>query len=417
MMSHLNARNSGIAIVGPTEWGTHICQFYETREDLLQVLIPYFKAGLDNNEYCLWITCDPITAEDAIAALKESIPDIQRRLDKKDLEIIPYTDWYTPSGRFDREAVTSAWMEKLREALDNGYDGMRVNGNEAWLKSDDWNDFMRYERDLTAMLQHLRMIVLCTYPLSGTTAGAVLDIAHAHECVIARRKGRWEMLEGPERLQVVREEERKSIAREMHDELGQLLTVLKLDISRLKKSLDKPDEATGKKLQSLMDITDSIVRSVRRLASDLRPGLLDVSGLGAAIEWHLQEFEALSGIATHFTGSGSEENLPEHVKIHLFRIVQESLTNVARHSKATDVRVDMQYSEKQLILTITDNGHGFDKGVIAGKRTLGILGMKERTTIIGGEYHLRTKPGQGTGISVKIPLRTQAEKPPPVGLY
>ena len=122
-------RRSGIDIIGDVPWGTHICQFYETKEDLTDILVPYFKAGLENNEFCLWITSQPLKVEDAKEALRRAVPDLDSYLDKGQMEILPYTDWFTIEGVFDSENVLNGWLEKLNYASDNGYDGLRLSGN------------------------------------------------------------------------------------------------------------------------------------------------------------------------------------------------------------------------------------------------------------------------------------------------
>lgn len=204
-------------------------------------------------------------------------------------------------------------------------------------------------------------------------------------------------------LQKIREEERKNIAREIHDELGQQLTVLKMDISWLNKRITNADELTSQKLKNLADMLNGTVKSVRRISSELRPSLLDDLGLVATMEWQLKEFEEHSGIKTTFLANETEKQLPDKIKTGLFRIFQESLTNVARHSDAQRVDVNLQQSDNRIVLSIEDNGKGFDKKKTAGKRTLGILGMKERTEMMGGEYEIKSTPGQGTTVLVEIP--------------
>ena len=141
-------RNSGIDIVGDIPWGTHFCQFYQTKENLIDILIPYFKAGLENNEFCMWVTSQPLTVEDAEEAFKKAVPDADTYLEKGQIEIISYTDWYMKDGFFDSERILDGWMDKLNLALNNGYDGMRITGNTFWLEKDDWDDFSQYEKEI-----------------------------------------------------------------------------------------------------------------------------------------------------------------------------------------------------------------------------------------------------------------------------
>ena len=120
-------RKSGIDIIGDVPWGTHFCQFYQTKEDLMDILVPYFKAGLENNEFCMWVTSQPLDVEEAKEALRKAVPDIDVYLEKGQIEIIPYTHWYVKEGVFDSERVLNGWVEKLNQALANGYDGLRLS--------------------------------------------------------------------------------------------------------------------------------------------------------------------------------------------------------------------------------------------------------------------------------------------------
>ena len=205
-------------------------------------------------------------------------------------------------------------------------------------------------------------------------------------------------------LQNVREEERLHIAREIHDELGQLLTVLKMDVSWLNKKIEPDNNFAKEKLTEILSLIDTTVKTVRRIASELRPSLLDDLGLLAAMEWHLEEFERRSGILTELHLPESELPLPDALKIGLFRIFQESLTNVARHSGAKKVNVSLKQEDKQLILTIKDNGNGFEEKPETAKKTLGLLGMKERTMMMGGIYGIEGVKGEGTTVTVIVPL-------------
>ena len=207
-----------------------------------------------------------------------------------------------------------------------------------------------------------------------------------------------------EHLQNVKEEERTQIAREIHDELGQQLTVMKMDISWLAEKLGNQDNAVVQRMTDLNAMLDTTVSTVRRIAYELRPSILDDMGLAAAIEWQLSEFKKKSGVKTEFKHNQKELPLPENVKIGLFRIVQESLTNVSRYANAGKVMVSLQQNEKLLVLSIIDNGTGFDKETIAVKKTLGILGMKERTVMMGGNYEIDSTPGKGTTVSVTVPF-------------
>jgi len=190
-------RNSGIEVLGELPWGSHFCNFFESKEDLLQILVPYFKAGLINNEFCLWITSDPVTVEAAYEALRTEIQDFDKYESKEQITILSHEDWYLKDKTFVPDIVINGWYQKLNRSLNKGFDGMRVSGNEAWLDREVWKNFIDYERNLNTSLKDQRMIVLCTYPLAKCDAHAVFDVSQVHEIALTRRKGDWEIVEVP----------------------------------------------------------------------------------------------------------------------------------------------------------------------------------------------------------------------------
>ncbi|TAL48642.1 MAG: PAS domain S-box protein [Chitinophagaceae bacterium] len=227
--------------------------------------------------------------------------------------------------------------------------------------------------------------------------------------ITERKKAEKQIIETSEQLrrlsahlQEIREEERITIAREIHDELGQQLTVLKMDISWLNKKIVSQDEKILEKMRGLLGMVDETVKTVRRISSELRPGVLDDLGLEAALEGHSEEFEKRSGIVVKFLSEITNLKLKKNIEIGLFRIFQESLTNVARHAQASKVEVSLIIEKGNLLMQIKDNGKGFDPSSIGIKKTLGILGMRERTTIMGGEYIIHSSPGKGTVTEVKV---------------
>jgi DNA-binding CsgD family transcriptional regulator len=189
-------RDSGLRHVGELPWGAHVCSFYETAEDLLATCVPYFAAGLENNEFCVWAVSGPISIDDALDALHD-LPDFASRLRQGQIELLRGTDWYLPGGQVDVRRVSDGWLAKLELGLSHGYDGLRASGNALWTQSDYWTEFCQYEHDIDHLLAGKRMLVLCTYALGRCGASDILDVAEAHQCSIARRNGRWEYLEIP----------------------------------------------------------------------------------------------------------------------------------------------------------------------------------------------------------------------------
>lgn len=218
------------------------------------------------------------------------------------------------------------------------------------------------------------------------------------------------------RLETAREEEAARIAQELHDELGQALSVLRLELESVRRvALSDKGEPGKQELLSMIDELgqqiDAAVQSVRRLSSELRPGVLDRLGLEAGLEWLLNEFERRAGITTRFTTEGVCEQVDPERSTALFRIMQEALTNVARHANATVVRAQLTQADDNLVLEVKDNGQGFNVDAPQRRPSLGLLGMQERARRLGGQLDLRSEPGAGVRLRAIIPLSPQSQPP------
>lgn len=205
-------------------------------------------------------------------------------------------------------------------------------------------------------------------------------------------------------LQNVREEERTRIAREIHDELGQQLTGLKMEISWLNKKIKPENIEVSNKLKDALFLIDDTVKNVRRIATQLRPSMLDDLGLVSAMEWQSDEFQKRFHIKSDLETNLGNVKINAEKSTAIFRIFQESLTNVLRHSKATAVNTLLTIEDDVLVMSITDNGIGFNETEINKKQSLGILGMKERTIMLGGSYQISSKENEGVMVLVKLPL-------------
>ncbi|HEY0321205.1 MAG TPA: MEDS domain-containing protein [Pyrinomonadaceae bacterium] len=721
-------RETGISVVGDIPWGTHFCYFYETKQDLLDVLVPYFKVGLENNEFCLWIISNSelLTMQEATSALRKALPDLDRYLAERSIEVVAHDEWFLNGGTFDFHRVANRFKEKLDEALARGYVGMRVNGSPAWLYKKDGKELREFEEEVNELFPNERIIASCTYPIGESRADFLLDVTHNHQFAIARRQGNWEVVETPElkqakaeikrlneeleqrvvertqelaatneelkkeiirrkqveeaekesrqlyeslvqsidgivcemdgqtfritfvskkaerilgypveqwtgepnfwlnhlhpddrgwavdakvqavarmedrqleyrmiaadgrvvwfrdiltvnvaqdnsvllrgvkmditerkqaedalrrsedhlrlvidtipanawsalpdgsvdfvnqrllkdlglsfqdllgwswtntihpedvtgfmnkwraalasrepmeiearvrrasgdyrwflirnvplrddagdiirwygtgvditerrraeeqiraaserlralsaRLSAAREEESIRIAREIHDELGAALSSLRWDLEEVdevvSESGDQPQlAALRKKIEAMMRLTDTTVNIVRRIASELRPTALDELGLVEAIEWQCEQFQARTGIICQCDSSLENLDLNQEQSTAVFRIFQEALTNILRHAQATRVDVQMKEEAGEFVLTISDNGRGITEDEKAGSQSLGLLGMRERAHLIGGQINISGSEGQGTVITVRIPISVPA---------
>ena len=209
----LQLRKTGIGVVGDVPWGSHFFMFYETKEDLLDTLVPYFKAGLEGGELCLWAVSEPLTEEEARNALRKAVPEFEHYLADGSIEIMGGRRFYFSGNDPDLQRVIRTWAAKTDYAVTRGYAGLRVSANTAWLEGKDWKAFSDYEHEVNNSISRWRMTALCTYPLAGSTAAEILDVTRTHQFAIARRNRGWEVVETSELKQA------KSEIKRLNDEL------------------------------------------------------------------------------------------------------------------------------------------------------------------------------------------------------
>ena len=202
MLKSEGLRKFGLSIVGEIPWGTHLCEFYQTKEDLIDILVPYFKAGLENNEFCMWVTAEPLNEEEAKKALENSMPDLSKYLERGQIEIISYKDWYVKDGGFNSDRVLQGWVSKLENALGKGFAGLRLTGNTFWLEKSDWKAFTDYEEAVNNVIGKYKMIAVCTYSLDKCNAHEIIDVIKNHQFALVKRSGKWELIESSEKKKI-----------------------------------------------------------------------------------------------------------------------------------------------------------------------------------------------------------------------
>jgi PAS domain S-box-containing protein len=188
-------RDSGIDVIGHVPWGTHFCQFYRTKQDLIDILVPYFKAGLENNEFCMWITSEPLVVAETKKAMTKAVPGFKKYLSKGQIEIIPYEEWYLLEGTFDDDRVLKGWVDKLEQALAKGYSGLRLTGNTFWLERNHWDAFTEYEAKVNDVIGKYQMLAICTYCLDKCDGNAVIDVVKNHQFALIKQEGKWDIIE------------------------------------------------------------------------------------------------------------------------------------------------------------------------------------------------------------------------------
>ena len=193
---------SGLEAAGPISWGTHFCQFYSSKDDLFETIVPYMKAGLEANEFCVWLTSpEVIDAREAEAALRRAVPDLDRYLAERRIEFPECGQWYRDGGRFDANNALKSLLELTSMALKQGFDGLRAAGSGAlaWLEQEKLEEYIRYESDLDRAVSTRRMLVLCPYPLGKCGPREIIDAAANHEFALMRGAKGWQVLENTAR--------------------------------------------------------------------------------------------------------------------------------------------------------------------------------------------------------------------------
>ena len=197
-------RKLGIAGVEDVPWGTHICQVYTTQADLLEILTPYFSEGLKSNEFCLWITAQPLGIAAAKAALHDAVPHLDAFLASGQIEILDHLEWYTSLGKFDGTRTHAAWLSKLETALERGFDGLRLSGDTYWLAADEFKPFIEYEANLDPVIACNRMLAICSYWSEKFAMREIFDAISNHDFALVREHGRWEVFTSYARRRAVR---------------------------------------------------------------------------------------------------------------------------------------------------------------------------------------------------------------------
>ncbi len=192
-------RKTGIDIIGDVPWGTHCCLFYEVKQDLLDILVPFFQAGLENNESCVWITSEPFSEKEAKAAMRKDIPDFAQYLERGQINFVSYTDFYFKDGVLTLQRVEDVLGESINQAQAKGYDGMRVTGNTAWVEEKDWRKFTYYEEEINKVISKYNVLSICTYSLDKCGASEIIDVVNNHQFALIRQEDKWEFIESPER--------------------------------------------------------------------------------------------------------------------------------------------------------------------------------------------------------------------------
>lgn len=239
--------------------------------------------------------------------------------------------------------------------------------------------------------------------INGDLLGPVIRDIRERKDVQNEQKSSYESIRNLNtHMQLAREDERASLAREIHDQLGQRLTGFKMEIDYILKKSQHLESFVSEKLRNVLNQIDRTIGTVRNISRNLRPGILDDFGLLAALEWQADEFTKTSSIPVFFQYVGEEKKMNNQKTTAIFRVYQESLTNIMRHAKCTHVNVIVSFGSGKIVLEVADNGQGFDPDILKNQKSLGVFGMKERIESIGGKFDIESEKGKGTKVKMEM---------------
>jgi signal transduction histidine kinase len=404
--------------------GTHLCHFYQTPQDMLDVLVPYFAAGLEGNERCLWIVDGVLTVAQAKEAMAAAVPGWEEHLANGRIEFFEHTDWYLCDGRFDETRVLQQYIAKEAEALEAGFGGLRISGNTLWARDRLWSDLLEYERHVDQCFCKHSMTAICTYPLDGCSGADIVDVAKAHELVLIRREGIWDVIESAtlrqmreelheshERLKSltqqivqVEQEERRRISQALHDGLQQTIVGTQLNLARAKtKSGIKQVEA----LELVASLLDEALEACRTLTTEISPPILHERGLLPALKWLASWFEKQHRLGVRLHLPADEPPLGESERVTLFEVARELLFNVVKHAGVREAEIFVQVKSNEAELIVADQGTGCNSSAIETTGTIGHFGLsniRERLRMMDGDFAFESAPGNGTKCAIHLPL-------------
>lgn len=436
MTSTDEIRRSGIRVVGGQPWGTHFCNFYESGTDLLDKLVSYFKAGLEENEFCVWVVSEPLSERQAWDGLRRAVPEFDDYVSKRSIEVFDGREWYLKSGVFDSTRVMAAWNEKIDRALDRGYAGFRASGNTSWLQKKDWKAFSEYEQVVNDSITGRLAVFLCTYPLKSCSADELLDVMATHRFATVMRRGDWELIETPELKRA------KAEIKKMNDELESRVSQRTQELEAVNRRLSQTQTELARinRVTTMGELTASIAHKINqpltaivtyanastRLLAGPSPDLEEVEqALADIAEQGQRAAEIISRISAQMKNAKAEKatvdvnesigevlalahgELDKHQvsvrtelspalpnvtgdRVRLRQVIWNLIINAieAMVGVASDARtllIESQFDPTRVLVSVRDSGVG--------------IGPEDRTRIF--EAFFTTKP-QGTGMGLAI---------------
>jgi signal transduction histidine kinase len=445
--------DSGIHAVGELSWGAHFCQFYRTRQDLVDTLVPFFRAGLRYDEQCMWVTSEPFLAEDAREMLAKAEPDLAHYIAKGQIEILDTSEWYTMAGALTPEETVRGWLAREESARRNGRTGLRITGNVYWLEPEHWDDFAQYEALVANTFHQRRIVACCSYSLDRVTPEGIFDVVKNHDFALLRRQGDWDLVENAS-LKIAKEELRRlndeleARVRERTEELERALQVreeflsvashelktpvasLRLYVEGIVRSRKKGREIAPEELTRRLQKADEQCVRLEKLVENLldvsraRTGKLELAREEVdLVELSRSVIERTADVLAAAGCTVALDHAPGGVQGHwdrtrLEQVLTNLVTNVARHAPGARATVVVGRDGARALLTVKDDGPGIgpeDHGRIFERfeRTqsgagahgfgLGLWIVRQIARAHGGTAELEGALGQGCTFTVSLP--------------
>lgn len=394
-MSSAASSPSGIQAVGTIPFGSHFCQFYRTKQDLVDTLVPYFEAGLRNNEMCMWVTSEPLDAGEATALMREAMPDFERFLASGQIEIWNHRDWYLKNGEQHPSEVLQGWIDREKRALDRGFSGFRLTGNTFWVERSGWHEFVEYESMVNEAFRRFRIIALCSYSLDRCCAEDVLDVCRNHQFALTRRQGDWELIESSS-LKMAKDDLKK-----LNEELEHRVEERTLELQAALRNRDEFLAMLGHELRNPLapirnaaqvirlvgsndphltrarDVIDRQVGQLSRLVDDL----LDVSRVTQGkVELHRERVDLATALAQAVETSRPLIDSRRHTltlslpaaSVHLMadltrlsQIVANLLNNAAKYmEEGGRIWLTAERDAREVVIRVKDEGVGIPREML-----------------------------------------------------
>ena len=436
-------------VLGQIGLHDHVCVIYESPEEQLALPIPSIRMGLERGEKCFY-AADKKTVSDIIESLRAMGIDVDEAVNSGRLTVASQEDTYLRNGHFEPDKMIRFWADALEPAIASGFSGLRVVGEANWALCGDpgAGPFIEYEAKLNYLVRDHPVVVTCQYDYNQFSPDVILNVIRTHPIVIYgnfvcrnpyyvppeeflasnhaemevkrllanirdREQANKTLRELSRRLFQMQDEEHRRIARELHDSVAQELAAVSMNLGELQKRIEGRDRITDNLLSDSMALVEQSNREIRTISHLLHPPLLDELGLRRALQNYIEGFAGRSAIVTTLYVAEDLGRLPAGIETALFRVVQESLGNIHRHSGSTTAAIRIRLDAGTVRLEIRDEGGGLPPGLRQGIKEMavpvgvGIAGMRERLRQVGGQLEIESSD-RGTTVRVIVPVPRNA---------